>query len=330
MAENIKVCSGKEATDKKKTGDDFLDFTVKSKKSDVTFIVEGENVYASAAVLSISSPVFSDLIENARRNEFDMPDLSLEHFVEFLRCIYPDILQEVNETTVYWVLPLAHKYQVKNLKAKCIQLVLQILKKKYEKNAEELFRHIRITEDLSLQEVEKLCVQMVSECTLEDMENANKKHQISQGNYMKIFKLALRRHELAKEDQLLQDRFGNFNSTSTKFLRNLTSFTSKLISDDCDIKKSKAEKVMLALRLTYKHDKSNYAVKLNAMKKLLSFGELESNDLETYNILPEEIKRDRENFDIVSKTWSIVEPKDYESDADSDSDSTFRTRWGNY
>ncbi|XP_053398409.1 uncharacterized protein LOC123553427 [Mercenaria mercenaria] len=268
---------------------DLQEFTVKSKNSDVTFIVEDQQVYASRVVLSIASPVFSELFEKNKKKEVEVPGIKLGHFVEFLKCIYPDILQDINETTVYWVVPLAHKYQVKVLRGKCIQLLLNIIKKNYAKNAEELYRHIKLSELLDLQEVVTLCVAMASECSLDELVEANTEYPILHETDDKIIKMALRRHEIARQDEEIYRSRSTCNAYLEKDIHCLLenkSYYQQYAEED------RAKNCMQALRLCYRYVSGNRKDK--ALKEVRALGHLEGPDMEIYRLLPEVIKRDLE------------------------------------
>ncbi|XP_052766415.1 uncharacterized protein LOC128207504 [Mya arenaria] len=100
-----------------------LDFTVKTWKDDVAFVVEKKQMYAAKVVLALASPVFEAMFGSEfterYQNEVELPGKQFESFHEFLCCLYPNIKKPITIENVYKVLPLADEYQVKSLKKKC-------------------------------------------------------------------------------------------------------------------------------------------------------------------------------------------------------------------
>lgn len=101
----------------------IFDFTSKTWKDDVAFVISSKKLYASRVVLALASPVFeamfgSDFSEKYQ-GEIELPGKHFEHFHEFLRCLYPNIRKQITIGNVYKVLPLADEYQVQTVKKKC-------------------------------------------------------------------------------------------------------------------------------------------------------------------------------------------------------------------
>ncbi|XP_045208568.2 BTB and MATH domain-containing protein 38-like [Mercenaria mercenaria] len=92
------------------------DFTKKTWRDDVTFIVEGQHLHATKAILAMDSPVFEAMFGTSFRErdekEVPLPGKKYEDFEEFLHCIYPKSKKKINTRNVYKVLPLADEYDV--------------------------------------------------------------------------------------------------------------------------------------------------------------------------------------------------------------------------
>ncbi|XP_045196994.2 uncharacterized protein LOC123551841 [Mercenaria mercenaria] len=99
------------------------DFTKKTWRDDVTFLVEDQHLYATKAVLAMVSSVFEAMFGTNFRerdeNEVPLPGKRFEDFKEFLHCIYPTSQKKIDEGNVYKVLPLADEYDVKPLIKTC-------------------------------------------------------------------------------------------------------------------------------------------------------------------------------------------------------------------
>ncbi|XP_060588695.1 uncharacterized protein LOC132744097 [Ruditapes philippinarum] len=99
------------------------DFTMKTWRDDVTFLVEDQRFYATKAILAIASSVFEAMFgTNFRESEvkeIPLPGKKSEDFNEFLHCMYPNTQKKIDANNVYKILPLADEYNVKSLVKKC-------------------------------------------------------------------------------------------------------------------------------------------------------------------------------------------------------------------
>ncbi|XP_045211244.2 uncharacterized protein LOC123562705 [Mercenaria mercenaria] len=282
--------------------ENLCDFSKQTTHNDVQFIVENQEVYASRAVLCIASPVFDELFENNPTQTVELPGVEIEHFKQFLKCIYPHILDEINEETVYWILPFAHKYKVKILRERCVKMILEIIKRRYVQNAKELYRHIKLSELYEVQEFEELCVDMASECTLTEIEEANKDYPISPETDLRIMKIGHRKLELAKQDMELCGRYikkDNLQSAVTGLL------DPKLYLESTDPEwetyrrykyfkeEEKYKNYMQASRLVHVHFKGNQGLKADAIRNL---EEVRGEDIELFKLLPHDLKIELEKY----------------------------------
>ncbi|XP_053378013.1 uncharacterized protein LOC128547969 [Mercenaria mercenaria] len=91
------------------------DFSVKTWKEDLTLLVENKKLYVSKAVLGLVSPVFDRMFQSefkeGHQTEIELPDKKLDDVKEFLRCIYPNMENDVSEKNVYTILSLADEYE---------------------------------------------------------------------------------------------------------------------------------------------------------------------------------------------------------------------------
>ncbi|KAH3859038.1 uncharacterized protein LOC127871754 [Dreissena polymorpha] len=107
------------------------DFTVKTWKDDIAFIIENKRIYAAKVVLALTSPVFEAMFGSEfterYKNEVELPGKHFDSFHEFLCCLYPNIKKAITIDNVYKVLPLADEYQIKSLKKKCEKFLLRFI-----------------------------------------------------------------------------------------------------------------------------------------------------------------------------------------------------------
>ncbi|XP_060576794.1 uncharacterized protein LOC132734095 [Ruditapes philippinarum] len=114
-------------------------FTQKGSHDDeVTLAFGKEKLYVSKNFLCLASPVFEAMFRNECREKKEklvqMIGKSYEDFIDFLLCIHPRILKEVNELIVLRIVPFAEEYQVTSIVTKC-KAVIKSMLLKAEKNA---------------------------------------------------------------------------------------------------------------------------------------------------------------------------------------------------
>lgn len=107
-------------------------FTQKGSQDDeVTLAFEKKKLYVSKNFLCLASPVFEAMFRNEFREKKDktvaMTGKSYEDFLDFLLCINPRYLKEVNELNVLRIVPLADEYQVTAIVTKCKAVMMSML-----------------------------------------------------------------------------------------------------------------------------------------------------------------------------------------------------------
>ena len=70
-----------------------IDFTKPWDHSDVTFVVEGQKVYANKMILSMSSPMmktmFTGNFMEKNAEEIELPEKKLNTFLELMQAVHP-------------------------------------------------------------------------------------------------------------------------------------------------------------------------------------------------------------------------------------------------
>lgn len=101
--------------------------------TDLTLVVEGKKLFVNKGILMVASPVFAKMLtaefKEKDASEIDLPGKKVLDIVAFLRCIYPDIMDEIDSTNVYQVLHLADEYQCRKLKQKCENYLVKLVSK---------------------------------------------------------------------------------------------------------------------------------------------------------------------------------------------------------
>lgn len=149
-----------------------LDFTKKTWRHDVAFVVQGQRLYASKCVLAMVSPVFECMFgtqfAEKDQKEVDLPGKKFEDFHEFLKCIYPAAPKSVSQNNVNQLLPLADEYQVKPLLKKCKKFLYGYLVKN-EAATGYLLQCYDVATRFNLQDIKELSVNLLSERNPEDI-----------------------------------------------------------------------------------------------------------------------------------------------------------------
>ncbi|XP_053386389.1 BTB and MATH domain-containing protein 38-like [Mercenaria mercenaria] len=267
-------------------------------QSDLTLVVEDHKIPVLKAVLCIASPVFramleSDFQEKSKR-EIPLPGKSYEDFVEFLKCIYPDKMKKITEKNAYKLLPLAHEYEVKKMEKRCQKVLIQAVRNSHMKNVMELYRHIHMSETYRLEELKKICIYLASEHNLEQFKVARQTYQISDASHYMIIELALRRHELDKQDEGCLSLKTEDGKEQRGFLRydDIVKFS---LTGKVNLNESDTARTLRALRLSerFKITTNETDVKSRMIRKLQNDStKTPDNDphKEEFDLLPERIK----------------------------------------
>lgn len=134
-----------EATKKKKseeTGQQSEDvepqggwFTQPRLPDDVTLkFDDGKNLFASRGLLMCASLVFEAMFTHEMKeketNVVEMPGKTYGHFLEFLKCFHPGIVKPITHENVFFLVALAHEYQIKHLLQRCQDALRKIIVEK--------------------------------------------------------------------------------------------------------------------------------------------------------------------------------------------------------
>ncbi|XP_053388242.1 uncharacterized protein LOC128551416 [Mercenaria mercenaria] len=150
-----------------------FDFTRRSWRDDVTFLIEDNRLYASKAILGIASPVFEAMFGSSFKErdqeEIPLPGKKFEDFNEFLHCIYPKSQRKVDKENVYKVLPLADEYNVKSLIKECKKFLSSHIMSARASTDEVIHCH-GIATKLKLKNIREVCARRLSKIGLKEIE----------------------------------------------------------------------------------------------------------------------------------------------------------------
>ena len=111
------------------------DFSQPWKLSDAVLVVEEEQFHVHQAVLAWSSPVFEKMVasefQEKDSNEIPLPGKSSTEFKEMLLMIYPSTSEkQITEENCYFLVKLAHEYQMDAIVQKCEDFIVKKMKTK--------------------------------------------------------------------------------------------------------------------------------------------------------------------------------------------------------
>ena len=98
--------------------------------TDIVFIVEGHKLYLNKGILASASPVFKKMFHADFKDNIpiEISGKKCTDFVAFLSCIYPSMMDTLNEENIERILPLADEYEVKDLLKECDDVCVEQLK----------------------------------------------------------------------------------------------------------------------------------------------------------------------------------------------------------
>ena len=118
------------------------DFSTPWKFSDAVFVVEEERLHVHRAVFAMASPVFEKMFtsefQEKDNNEIPLPGKSSTEVKELLLLIYPSASEkQITEENCYFLVKLAHEYQMDAIVKKCEDYLVEKLETKSKDGALE-------------------------------------------------------------------------------------------------------------------------------------------------------------------------------------------------
>nr|XP_047136165.1 BTB and MATH domain-containing protein 36-like isoform X2 [Hydra vulgaris]XP_047136174.1 BTB and MATH domain-containing protein 36 isoform X2 [Hydra vulgaris] len=153
-----------------------------NKKFDITFLVEGEELYVHRYVLSSSSPVFKVLLESdnfveKNKRVISLPNKNKENIQEMLNYIYPFGHQISDKTNIDCLLILSREYQINKIHNLCEEFLLKKV---------PTFELLITAQEFQLKNLESKCIEYFSEKALISLENHPKYNELSEDNKLQL------------------------------------------------------------------------------------------------------------------------------------------------
>ncbi|KAK3082875.1 hypothetical protein FSP39_007730 [Pinctada imbricata] len=190
-----------------KDGDE-RNFLEANDTSDLRLIVEGKSLYVSRILLSVVSPILKDLLSKRSREqntlEIQLQGKKFDEVLEFLKCIYPDMLKQITDENVDLLLGMAQEYRVSSLMSRCREFLKGKLRE-IPIHPLTLIKSLRMSIDFNLDDLRHLCFEVAKNIPSDVLE-------------------ATRGYELLTHDvtsTLTSNRLQSFEETGRKIVKRL-------------------------------------------------------------------------------------------------------------
>ena len=199
------------------------DFSQPWKLSDVVLIVEEERLHVHRALLAIASPVFEKMFtsefQEKDKNEIPLPGKSSTEVKELLSLIYP--LTSEKQTTLencYFLVKLAHEYQMDAIVKKCEDILVRKLKTKPKDGA---LAELIFAQTYELEKLRQASVEHAHNLKLEELKRNAMYDQIQPENLREIMEGIITRlqrelEESQRTSQQKQQKIDALEKTTSK------------------------------------------------------------------------------------------------------------------
>ena len=182
----------------------FQDFTQPWKFSDVVLVVEGQKFHVHRAVLAVCSPVFEEMFtsefQGNGEKEIPIPGKMASEIMELLQIIYPSVEEKLTEENCHRLLRLADEYQMKAIVQRCENFIVKMMYKSKKDPLVELV----FAQTYNLQKFKRVCINLATSLSLEELKNHNVYDQIHFENMKDIMEGMIGRIRSARADRWSQ------------------------------------------------------------------------------------------------------------------------------
>ena len=222
------------------------------KLSDLVLVVEEERFHVHRAVLALYSPVFEKMFtsefQERSKKEVPLPGKKASEIKEMLLLIYPSPTErEITEENCYFLLKLAHEYQMAAIVTRCEDFMAEKVK---EKAKESVLADLIFAQTYKLEKLKLASVAQAHCLSLDELKQDEMFDQIQRDNLKEIMEGIIKRlqseldesRNLAKEGQdkveKLERTIQRVKKSSLDHLNNLARY--------------------LVTHVSYKHVRSSY------------------------------------------------------------------------
>ena len=172
------------------------DFSKPWEQSDVILLVDEQQFHVHRPILSLSSPVFSRMFSSdfkeKNADEISLPGKKADEIREMLLAIYPTSWKPVNESNCYFLLALAHEYQMAKLTQKCEDYLLEAVKKQ---QGVHVMDTLVVAQSYSLEKVLAECINKTQSLSLTEVKRHKMYEQIEPLSQRKMIELQMQKVE---------------------------------------------------------------------------------------------------------------------------------------
>ena len=178
------------------------DFSQPWKLSDVVLVVEKERLHVHRAVLALSSPVFEKMFtsefQEKDKNEIPLPGKKSSEVKELLLVIYPFLAgKEITEMNCYFLMKLAHEYQMETIVQRCEDLMVHNVKKK---PTNDILSELVFARTYNLGNLKRASVDRASNLSLEELKKNKMYDQVQAEDLLEIMEGIIRRLQTQLKD----------------------------------------------------------------------------------------------------------------------------------
>jgi len=177
--------------------DDLPDFSAPWKSSDVVLVVEDQRFHVHQNILLLWSPVFEKMFgsefQEKNKNEILLPEKKANEIKEMLQIMYPSLEEKlVTKDNCFYLLRLAHEYQINSILKKCEACMVSLVK---ENKEDDLLEMLIYGQKYQLKTLISACIHEARRLPLKELKEHGMRDQIEPDNYVQIAEGIIKQHE---------------------------------------------------------------------------------------------------------------------------------------
>ena len=217
------------------------DFSHPWKLSDLVLVVEEERFHVHRAMLAFWSPVFEKMFtsefQEKDKNEVPLPGKKASEIREMLLLIYPSLTEkEITEENCYFLIKLAHEYQMAAIVTRCEDFMSNKVKVKAK---ESVLADLVFAQTYKLEKLKLASVTQAHCLSLDELKNDEMFNEIQPCNLQEIMEGIIKRlqreldgaqRESQERQQKINEMRVSIQSVKTKCLNEVGLIAQALVS----------------------------------------------------------------------------------------------------
>ena len=173
------------------------DFLEPWKLSDLVLVVEDQKFHVHRGILAFWSPVFEKMFtsefKEKNKDEIPLPGKKASEIQTLLLMMYPSVEEkQVTKANCYFLLELAHEYQIESIARKCEAQMASMVKKRIEN---DVLAMLIYGQKYELKTLISTCIHEARHLTLIELKTHKSSLEIEPDNYMQIAERIIHRLE---------------------------------------------------------------------------------------------------------------------------------------